>query len=893
MKSILIYLLAVFSLLAGQKPEKVSLQLDWYDQFQFAGCYIAKEKGFYKDVGLDVNIISYKKRDNVLKKVLSNQVQYAIGRSSLLIDAANDRNITLLAAIFQSSPFVLIARKSSGIKDIKDLKNKRFILGAAEKSAPILAMLHANHIFPKNIMLLKNPKVDKIKNFISGKVDVISVYKSNQLYILKKKFNDIIVFDPATYGFDFYSDILYTSGMEVAKHRQRVKKFKDASLRGWRYAFSHIKESVDLIYKKYNTQHKTKDALLYEAKVLKKLAYYKTEYIGYINKNKIEKIYDIYNVMGYTKKRADYDKLIFSEYDSSIKLTDREKKYLKKHPVLFVANTENFPPFNYNVDGKAKGFSIDYINLLARKLHVRIKYISNYSRYQYLKLLRAGKIDIIPNIIKSKEREKYIGFTDGYYTTQTVIYTNVHSDNIDDIGDLKFKKVAVVKGSLIEYNLKKYFPSIKRISVHDQLEALNFLSKGKVDAVIGSKEVLSFLIRQKNIPNIKISSYIKSEGTFKKLRLGVSKSNKELKDILSKAEKSIDKNKLIKLEQKWFGYYNFINTQAEWYFTKTEKEYLKKRSSIRVCINPNVAPIEFWQNDTPNGISIDTVKIVASRLNLKLDFIKTKTWSQSQKFLKEKKCDILPATAKTEERLKYANFTKPYLIYKLAIITKKDKPIVTDLKSITNNTMSRNKGSGLISLLKKRYPKLKIIETTGYKQSFEYVLNDKVYFTIATLPVLSYYKAKYDFSDLQIAGYTNMVYNLSIAVRKDDRILLNTINKALSSISPDTQNIIYQKWTTVKYVDRYHSKAIIITVMLSMFVLFIILYLYMRQKKFKDKLENLNLSLKNKIEQEVEKNRLKDQKLFEQSRLAQMGEMLSMIAHQWRQPLCSYKCNHG
>jgi len=55
------------------------------------------------------------------------------------------------------------------------------------------------------------------------------------------------VWDPKKYGFDFYDDILFTSQKELDNHPQRVENFNNASLMGWKYAFSHIKETVNLI----------------------------------------------------------------------------------------------------------------------------------------------------------------------------------------------------------------------------------------------------------------------------------------------------------------------------------------------------------------------------------------------------------------------------------------------------------------------------------------------------------------------------------------------------------------------------------------------------------------------------------------------------------------------
>ena len=316
-----------------------------------------------------------------------------------------------------------------------------------------------------------------------------------------------------------------------------------------------------------------------------------------------------------------------------------------------------------------------------------------------------------------------------------------------------------------------------------------------------------------------------------------------------------------------------------------EKNYIEKKQVLKVCTNPDWAPIEFTKDGQPMGISIDVLKIIAKKINLKLEFIKTSSWIESQKFLKERKCDILPSAIKTQARLKYANFTKPYMEYELAIITTKDKPLVANINSLKYKYMTRKKGSGLIPKIKRLYPSIKIIETDTYAESFELVSKKKAYFTIATLPVFTYYRNSLDLQNLHVAGETNMKYKLSIAVRKDDKMLLTIMQKTLKRTIPNIFNIIYENWTGKKVVvKKDYTMAEYITI-IFLIILSIILFFLIKQKKLQREVIELNRTLEKRVLEAIEKNREKDRTMLQQSRLAQMGEMINMIAHQWRQPL--------
>ncbi len=449
----------------------------------------------------------------------------------------------------------------------------------------------------------------------------------------------------------------------------------------------------------------------------------------------------------------------------------------------------------------------------------------------------------------------------------------------------------------------------------------------------------------------------------------------------------------------------FINFAIAVTLTKKEQLYLKNNKIVRMCNNLNWTPIEFMdKNQKPQGISIDTMKLIEKRVGVKFVHIPTSSWRQSQEFLKAKKCDILPAAIKTQKRMKYANFTRAYLNYDLVIITKNDKPYVANLNNILDKPMSRKESSGLIDKLEERYKDIKILKTNTTKGSFEKISNNESYFTIATLPVAFYYISKFYSYDLRIAGYTDMKYQLRIMVRDDDKILLSLMNKGLKSISSREYQNFSTKWSKI---DNNHipNKKFFINLLIGILILAIIALIYIfiirrknndleeslenfkilvdtmnegllhfedkkivsvndvacqmfgySQNEFKNRyildlvegkdkdrviealnseykksfhvcllkkngskfkalvcgrdifkkgkkiristildidelhrnrnrLENLNKQLEAKIKIELAKNRRKDEILFNNVRLASLGEMISNIAHQWRQPL--------
>jgi ABC-type nitrate/sulfonate/bicarbonate transport system substrate-binding protein len=108
----------------AKKNDDITLQLSWLNQFQFAGYYIAKEKGFYNKVGINVNIKEFSQNTDIIEELKNKKADFIVGRSSFIIEKANGHDVVALGAIYQESPLILLVKKIQILILLKILKIK-------------------------------------------------------------------------------------------------------------------------------------------------------------------------------------------------------------------------------------------------------------------------------------------------------------------------------------------------------------------------------------------------------------------------------------------------------------------------------------------------------------------------------------------------------------------------------------------------------------------------------------------------------------------------------------------------------------------------------------------------------------------------------------------------
>jgi PAS domain S-box-containing protein len=289
--------------------EQVTLQLKWRHQFQFAGYYAAQQQGYYRDAGLNVTINPASPGKDPVRAVIDGAAQYGVGTSSLLLVRNAGKPVVVLAVIFQHSPYILLTKQFSASQTIHNLMGKRLML--EPQADELIAYLKSEGI-PLESMQVSDHTF-KITDLIVGNVDVMSGYVTDDPHELERAGFAYHAYTPRSAGIDFYGDNLFTTEDELKKHPERVKAFREASLKGWQYALQHPDKIIDLIISSY-TPHADRSHLKYEAEQIRQLVQPDLVDIGYMHPGRWQHIVDIYSGLGMLPKNFDVNPFLFDPY---------------------------------------------------------------------------------------------------------------------------------------------------------------------------------------------------------------------------------------------------------------------------------------------------------------------------------------------------------------------------------------------------------------------------------------------------------------------------------------------------------------------------------------------------------------------------------------------------
>lgn len=229
---------------------KVSLALDWYPNSNHAGFYMAQEKGYYQDEGLEVNIFVPANPEDVLKTVGAGRDDFGISyQAEVLLARGQGVPVKSIAALVQHPLNSIMVLEESGITRPRELSGKKVgITGIPFEEALFSAMLEYDGIRAEDVTLV-NVGFDLVPALIGKKVDaIVGAYWTHESIVMEMQGFHLKVLRMEEWGVpDFYELVLVASQDTVSKHPEIVQRFLRATARGFADAIGDPQGAVDVL----------------------------------------------------------------------------------------------------------------------------------------------------------------------------------------------------------------------------------------------------------------------------------------------------------------------------------------------------------------------------------------------------------------------------------------------------------------------------------------------------------------------------------------------------------------------------------------------------------------------------------------------------------------------
>lgn len=253
--------------MGAKGPETIRLQLKSRPHFKAAGFYTAQALGFYRDEGLEVQILPGGRNKSSLQSVADKTAEYGISDISVLSAYIKGAPFVALAPILQHAKFELISLKSSKIVDVEDLRGHRVSVDK-ENGLTHLQVLFQREGIPMSAVSLVDGAA-RLEELLNGNTDVIGVLSSWETDSLDAQSVAYNAINTKDYGLDFYGSILFTHADEARDHSDRLEAFIRASKKRWLYAMEHPENAVRFILKSGHAGTTTQERLLLQALEMK------------------------------------------------------------------------------------------------------------------------------------------------------------------------------------------------------------------------------------------------------------------------------------------------------------------------------------------------------------------------------------------------------------------------------------------------------------------------------------------------------------------------------------------------------------------------------------------------------------------------------------------------
>lgn len=502
--------------------------------------------------------------------------------------------------------------------------------------------------------------------------------------------------------------------------------------------------------------------------------------------------------------------------------TAEELQFIKDHPVIIATNQPDWGPLDLVDQGKPTGFSVEYLNLIASKVGLKIEYVQDKSWSENLEMLKNREIDVAHSISIMDERKEYLNFTDPYLELQGVYIGRQGTEHIDEYDDLLDKRIAAIRPWPSSATYREKYPELDVIEFENVREALTAISIGEADLFSGSISPTNYTMKKYFITGLATvgQEFLEGKNQYDALYIAARNDWPELISLLNKGMAAVTEDEFISISEKWLSEYQ---TPIDIGLTDEEKEWLANNKLIKVAVEPFTEPYEFInEKGEMSGISSSYLREISNLLGVEFVWSGNENWDQAFDHIKSGKADMLSSVSNTPERAEYLSFTDTYLTLFHVIFGREGGQKFSNAATLNGYKIAQMRGSIVTALIRENYPNIEIVEADNIIDVLKLVSSGEVDAYIGDVPTTASYISSTGLSNVIVVGATEISTSAGMGIRSDLPLLASAVSKALNAITDAKRSEITAEWHTVKVETVDSFEAILQVVLIASVIIIVI-----------------------------------------------------------------------
>ncbi|WP_040845717.1 ABC transporter substrate-binding protein [Thiorhodococcus drewsii] len=774
---------------------RVSVQLTWKHQFQFAGFYAAIAQGFYRDRGLSVELREYTQGLDMLDEVRSGRATYGIANGSVIDWRLAGEPVVLLANYFRKAPLVVLGQP--GIRTLNDLRGKRLMAEETELRSPLLsAALRETGLVPGTNLTIR-PHAFDAGPFIRGEVEATTAFFTNEPFELERKGIPFQTIELNGYLPGLGDDYLFTSETQASTHPERTRAFVQASNAGWRYALDHPDEIVELILDRHS-RRKSHEALAYEADKTRDLILPFSAPIGALLPRRIEMVASALLDAGHPGSLANLQGFLFDEGTpiraphrppNPLDYSGAERAWIKAHPRVSLRVDADDAPYSF-VDGTGTldGILVDLVRAMCEDAGLE----PNLTPGSHAKMDQESREPGIQGYLNFDYHDagasgSFLGIESPIPPMYALYTRRPNEFSSDGLRNLKGKRILLAKG--MDPTEQGFSAADNQYQwVETPEEAFERLLSDRADAYFANFAHVQWHLHRHFITDLTPLYF--SSG-YPDPMLAVFKEYPELHAILKKAYGHVS-NRLPSLLARWQLEQAGASRPA---LTKEQRRWLSAHPVIRYAVNPNWAPIESLDRDGhPTGMAHEYIQRIQDLLGVRFEPVAVASWTDLRERFEHGEIDVLPGIVETQSRRAHYRFTAPYLTFPVAIFAPAGAPFLGSLDALADKKVAVVGDYATHEWLRQDHPEIVTVPVATTAAALKEVAEGRVDAFVDNLVTTSHAIGQDGLLEIRMAGTTPYELSVGMAVRKDWPVLVDILEHAIAALPKIERDGIYNRW---------------------------------------------------------------------------------------------------